>query len=345
MRPLAQAETPTGVWEANPTGNKPRCGIAHKAPQTDGAGVNKAMNDMTSNQRKISSINTGDVNLANLTSLIKNPPQNSRVCEFTPELAEYILTNLNVNNRPRKSAKIILFKRDMQANNWSMTGETIKFGTDGNLKDGQNRLAACVQAQVPFTTHVIFGIDPNTFHHMDTGTSRNANDVLSIMGVKNANKMSNAIKYILSYRKGFTDTGRSITNQEVKDAYLNDLNVTKVEDSVKWAEKVYNQTRFPMGQLAASYYLCFCHSPERMEELEKFYSSMASQTGGVQSPQRRLQEFLVKRRGNMIKTTSHEYTVLLSRAIDCAFSGRRMTVPMLDVTQADKRVEWERSSA
>jgi len=30
MRPLAEAETPTGVWEANPTGNKPRCGIAHK---------------------------------------------------------------------------------------------------------------------------------------------------------------------------------------------------------------------------------------------------------------------------------------------------------------------------
>ena len=38
MRPLAEAETPTGVWEANPTGNKPRCGMAHKAP-TNGQGA------------------------------------------------------------------------------------------------------------------------------------------------------------------------------------------------------------------------------------------------------------------------------------------------------------------
>src|SRR6056300_1305503 len=111
-------------------------------------------------QRKLSAEISVDDQISNLKSLIKNAPENSRVCEISPELAEYILENLNINNRPRKANKIVEYKKDMQEDNWSLTGETIKFGTDGFLKDGQNRLAACVQAQTPFTTHIIFGIDP-----------------------------------------------------------------------------------------------------------------------------------------------------------------------------------------
>ena len=54
-------------------------------------------------------------------------------------------------------------------NNWSLTGETIKFGTDGLLKDGQHRLYACIRANTPFDTHAIFGINPETFQHIDVG--------------------------------------------------------------------------------------------------------------------------------------------------------------------------------
>ena len=81
---------------------------------------------ITSKQRKLSSELTIEDQISTLKSLIKNPPQNSRVCEFTPELAEYILSeelgNLNINNRPRKTTMIIRYKKDMQADNWSLTG-------------------------------------------------------------------------------------------------------------------------------------------------------------------------------------------------------------------------------
>ena len=291
---------------------------------------------MISNKRKISAEFSIDQQIANLLSLIKNAPENSRICEFTPELAEYILANINVNNRPRKVNKIVEYKKDMQADNWSLTGETIKFGTDGHLKDGQNRLAACVQAQVPFTTHAIFGIDPNTFHHMDTGKKRSANDVLSIMGVKNADKIALTIKFLLSYAKGKTNTAGAPNNQDVKDAYLNQFDKELLQEAVSWGKKVYNQTRFPIGQISSAYYIAVENGYK--EKCEEFYTCLMSQTGSAKSPQIKLQQHLTLLRGNRAHISSHDYTVLLSRALHCYINKKSMGKEMLHVTLADKRM-------
>lgn len=293
------------------------------------------MNDMTSNKRKISAELSIDQQIANLLSLIEKPPENSRICEFTPELAEYILANININNRPRKSAKIIEYRKDMQADNWSLTGETVKFGTDGNLKDGQNRMAACMQAQVPFTTHAIFGIDPNTFHHMDTGKKRTGQDVLAIMGVKNAAKISLLIKFLVNWDSpNRTDTRTVVSNQEVKDAYLKRFNKELLQESVSWAQKVYNQTRFPLGQTSATYYIGVENGYRA--QIEEFYNLLMSQTGKVSSPQIKLQKHLASMRNERLFISSHAYSVLLSRAVHCHLNKVRMTNDMLKVTQTDR---------
>ena len=302
------------------------------------------MNDMASNKRKISAELTIDQQIANLLSLIKSPPDNSRICEFTPELAEYILANININNRPRKSAKIVEYKRDMQADNWSLTGETVKFGTDGNLKDGQNRMAACMQAQVPFTTHAVFGIDPNTFHHMDTGKNRTGQDVLAIMGVKNAAKISLLVKFLLNWDSpSRTDTRTPISNQQIKDAYLKRFNKELLQESVSWAQKVYNQTRFPLGQISATYYVGTENGYRT--QIEDFYNLLMSQTGKARSPQIKLQKHLASMRNERLHISSHAYSVLLSRAVHCHLNGVLMTNDMLKVTQTDRRMPMGARSA
>ena len=102
-----------------------------------------------------------------LKDLVANKPANSVV--MTPVVAEYILDNMNVGNRPQKPW-IVRYAADMANNNWSVTGESIKFGADG-LKDGQNRLAACVRSNSPFKSYAVFGIDPDSFSQMDVGQS------------------------------------------------------------------------------------------------------------------------------------------------------------------------------
>ena len=54
------------------------------------------MLNLVSKQRQISSDMNVDEQIANLSSLISNPPQNSRVVQFSAELATYVLDNLNV---------------------------------------------------------------------------------------------------------------------------------------------------------------------------------------------------------------------------------------------------------
>lgn len=295
-----------------------------------------ALTSIVNKQRKLSSELSPKQQVANLKALIKNPPENSRVCEFTPELAEYILSNLNIKNRPRKAQKIIEYKRDMQNNNWSLTGETIKFGTDGYLKDGQNRLAACLQAQVPFTTHAIYGIDPNTFHHMDTGKNRGADDVLAIMGVTNSSKVAQEIKFLINWEKGKTNTAGAASNDQIKDAYLNKYNPDLLQEGVSWARKVYAQTRYTHGQVAATFYLAVKNGYR--DEIESFFNSMMSGTGKVTSGPVKLMKHITFMRGNRMHISSHDYSVLLSRAVHCFLNKKAMTKADLNVSLADKRM-------
>jgi hypothetical protein len=115
-------------------------------------------------ERKINASMPFNEQVSMLDALIRRPPTNSRVIEFSPKLAEHILTKLNLNNRPMKTAKIKKYAEDLAEGLWGLTGDTIKFGTDGLLKDGQNRLSACVRAGRPMASHAVFGIDPGYLH-------------------------------------------------------------------------------------------------------------------------------------------------------------------------------------
>src|SRR5262249_46857422 len=104
--------------------------------------------------------------ISELQSLIKHPPSTSKIIEYSPQLADYILTNLSRENRPKKLAKIKRYAQDLIEGRWGMTGDTIKFGSNGVLRDGQNRLAACIRAGKSFRSHTVFGIDPDLFSRM-----------------------------------------------------------------------------------------------------------------------------------------------------------------------------------
>ena len=135
---------------------------------------------IASKQRQlIADMDTAD-QISTLRSLIKNPPQNSRVVQLSPELAKYVLEQLNIGNRSQKPKQIAKYAADMKNDDWSLTGVPIVFGSHGYLLDGQNRLAACVRADVPFTTHAVFGVEPDSFVHFDIGKNRTGADVFTI---------------------------------------------------------------------------------------------------------------------------------------------------------------------
>jgi hypothetical protein len=97
----------------------------------------------------------------------------SHIFAITPWIAERLIERYNTgdlpgpdgrwHNRTRKPSKIKEFSDDMIDDQWMLTGDTLKFSSKGRLRDGQNRLFACIRANKPFRTHVVFGIDDDVF--------------------------------------------------------------------------------------------------------------------------------------------------------------------------------------
>jgi hypothetical protein len=97
----------------------------------------------------------------------------------TPEFAAVAL-EANIGNRPAKKRSIESYARDMKAKKWALTGEAIIFDWNWHLRNGQNRLRACIDSDCAFATVVVTGIDPDAFDRMDRHAKRSVSDVLAI---------------------------------------------------------------------------------------------------------------------------------------------------------------------
>lgn len=155
-----------------------------------------------------------------LDQLRKNPPENSRRVNISPELAEHILTHVTDSNRSRRPGTVRKYADDMAGGRWRLTGDTIKFGRSGLLRDGQHRLAACVRSGVRFETYVIFGVEDDAFIAMDIGANRKGNDTFTIASVPNASSASAAVRWHLIFTGGDpTDRSQTFSNRELLEAY------------------------------------------------------------------------------------------------------------------------------
>lgn len=132
---------------------------------------------------------------------------------ITPEMAVDLLA-LNSHNRTKKPTKINQYAKDMAAGKWHPDASDLKFSEDKILLDGQNRLVACIQADVPFGTLVRTGLDPNAQPHMDTGSLRTLADVFKMSGVSDPNNVAAAISLRTRY-ESIVESGQTIIEKRL----------------------------------------------------------------------------------------------------------------------------------
>lgn len=85
---------------------------------------------------------------------------------------------LTTSNRKVSPQRVARYAEDMQEGFWQPTHQGLAIDTEGNLLDGQHRLAAVVQTGVPVTMMVCYGVPVETFWLMDGGYSRSAQSFL-----------------------------------------------------------------------------------------------------------------------------------------------------------------------
>lgn len=118
---------------------------------------------------------------------------------ITPTLAAEWMRQ-NSNFRPLNERRVARLAEEIAAFKWDLNGETIKFNSDGSLKDGQHRLSACIRANTAFSSLVVWGIPSDL--SIDTGTSRQLADVLYSRGEKDVNVLAAAVRWVWKYEQG-----------------------------------------------------------------------------------------------------------------------------------------------
>lgn len=147
----------------------------------------------------------------------KPVPTEPTVVEIDPVTATAWLQR-NTHNRSLREEGVAALARDMAADRWQYTGESIKFGTSGQLLDGQHRLAAIVRSEVTVPILVVPGLPDSAQVVMDTGAKRTAADALDLSGEANGTLLAAAVRLAINYeRGGLAGRNTQVTHSEIVD--------------------------------------------------------------------------------------------------------------------------------
>lgn len=120
------------------------------------------------------------------------------IVAITPEIAKEMLEH-NTRNRKLNCAHVEALKGAFRAGEMVMNGETIIFGVDDTLLNGQHRLTACVESGRTFISLVVRGIDTDAFKTIDLNRVRSAADALQMDGVTSACNVAAAVQSLVHF--------------------------------------------------------------------------------------------------------------------------------------------------
>lgn len=123
------------------------------------------------------------------------------VAEITPEDALNLVTGGGTNRKPNLKA-IARYAKDMASPGWVLNGEALIISKTGKLIDGQHRCLAAIEANVPFTSVVVEGVDDGAFDTLDDGMKRTLGQVLQMEGEENYNALAASLMPIWQFENG-----------------------------------------------------------------------------------------------------------------------------------------------
>lgn len=207
---------------------------------------------------------------------IASPPQNSRIFTITPIVAADLLNLYNEGNRTPKPKKIEEYANDMMAQEWAITGDNLKFSNAAKLRDGQNRLMACIRSGVPFITHIVFGIPDAAFDRMDRGKPRDGADVIGMAGIPNAVVIAAAVRWAFLIDNHIVKKRESLEPKEILGLY--NERYSALQNFVGPATIIYSQTGHPKSLVIALLFHFNRANPEKAQSFSDAWQ--AGQWGG-----------------------------------------------------------------
>ena len=125
-------------------------------------------------------------NITEIKKLRKTPIDYSNIA-FEVEVIDkekamkYLETNFSNNRkiRPRAVSQIV---DDIKSGDFYLSWDCLAFNEMGQLVNGQHRLTAVIEADIPCRFYVLRNIDHSTIRHFDIGSKRSQADRISVHG-------------------------------------------------------------------------------------------------------------------------------------------------------------------
>jgi len=125
----------------------------------------------------------------------------TEIVTMTPEWAESILSQQNNHNRQMRLVSVHKIASAIRHGDWKITHQGIAIDANGQLLDGQHRLAAIVLAQQSVELMLSTDCDPSLFDVVDCGVARTASDALHLINCSHSAKTASGIKHFFLYQR------------------------------------------------------------------------------------------------------------------------------------------------
>ena len=221
-----------------------------------------------------------------------------------PTKARFYLRN-QAPNRLVNETLVTQYACAMLDNEWSNTGDPIKFDEQGRLADGQHRMQAVIESEVEQVFSIARGIPFDTLlTRVDTGRKRSAGDVLTIMSEDSdtelvflyARNLPAVAKLVMTYYN-LRDMNRntmycsSLSTTQVVQFCVN--NKSALEDACREQSRISYSCPMSKAAVAACVFLCKQGSEEATIS---FIDELCRPTSTTGNPAYSLREQAIKDR-------------------------------------------------
>lgn len=187
----------------------------------------------------------------------------------TPTMAQEWLDK-NSSNRPLRETTVKRLARDMAKDNWKITGDPIKFDTNGDLMDGQHRLSAILESGKTVEMSVAYDVPVEAMEALDTGVKRTLSDLLHWKGETNTNHLAAAIRLGYRWQHGqLFNYGNMMSHAEALDWYAHNPNI---KEHFTTAARVSKKLKVPLPVILAFMHRVMLIDPDEaqgfMEQIE-----------------------------------------------------------------------------
>ena len=118
-----------------------------------------------------------------------------------PDKAEEYLHRMP-KNRKMSDASVSKAAAAMKRGEWSLNGQTVAFDHNGNVIDGQHRLAVLIEAQMAAWIIVVRGLPEDALETTDTGRTKKLRDFLYMRGESDPATLASVLSWLWRWEKG-----------------------------------------------------------------------------------------------------------------------------------------------